>query len=216
LLDFRASFGALFLLDDFPAAEDISGGFGRGGAEDVRVAAHHFVVDLADDLGDGKAFFFVSDLGVKENLKKEIAEFFSELSIVSGVESVEDLVGFLDEIGPKGGVGLFAVPGASTGGAKTSHDGDEFFEVAADARRGVPFGRSLMRRTFCARFRRLATGFARWHGPIREKLRDDSLYGGRRDLTSESDEQLELWQAGAQCVALCKKFESRRDIPKWM
>ena len=62
--------GTLLLFDDFPVAEDVSGGFGGGGAEDVRVAANHFVVDFADDVGDGKALFFVSDLGVEKDLKK--------------------------------------------------------------------------------------------------------------------------------------------------
>ena len=189
--------GAFLLFDDFPVAEDVSGGFGGGRTEDMRVAAHHFVVDFADDVGDGEALLFVSDLGVEKNLEKEIAKFFGKLRVFGGVQSVEDFVSFLDKIGAKSGVGLFAVPGTAAGGAETGHNGDEFFEITTDVRRGVPFRRSLARRRFFARLCGLATGFARCHGPIREKLRDDSLYGGPGNLTSDGHEEREWWQAAA-------------------
>jgi len=118
------SFGlALFFFQEFPVAEDLGGGFGIDVAEDVGVAANHFVVDFADDVVDGEAALFGGDLGVEENLEEEVAEFFGEFGVVAGVEGVEDFVGFFDEVGAEGGVGLFAVPGTAAGGAETGHDG---------------------------------------------------------------------------------------------
>jgi len=92
------------------------------------VAADHFVVDFADDIVDGEAAGFGGDLGVEENLEKEGAEFFGEFGVVARVEGVEDFVCFFDEIGAKGRVGLFAVPGTAAGGAETGHDSGEFGE----------------------------------------------------------------------------------------
>ena len=186
-LSYRLLGLAFLLFDLFPVAEDVGGGLGGGGAEDVGMAANHFRVDFADDVGDGEAFFFVSDLSVEEDLKEEIAEFLGELGVVSRVESVKDFVGFFDEIGAKSGVGLLAIPGATAGRAQASHDGDKLFKIAADVRRGLRFRIGPARLGRFTRLGGLAPGFARWHGSIRREWRDDSLYGGRRDLTSEVD-----------------------------
>jgi hypothetical protein len=123
-LDGIIGFGApLFLLQEFPVAKDLGGGFGFDVAEDVGVAANHFVVDFADDVVDGEAAIFGGDLGVEEDLEEEVAELFGEFGVVAGVESVEDFVGFFDEVGAEGGVGLFAVPRTAAGSAETGHDG---------------------------------------------------------------------------------------------
>jgi hypothetical protein len=114
---------ALLFFQEFPVAEDFGGGFGVGGAEDMGVAANHFVVDFADYVVDGEAAVFCGDLGMEEDLEKEVAQFFGELGVVAGIEGVEDFVGFFDEIGAKGGVGLLAVPGAAARGAETGHYG---------------------------------------------------------------------------------------------
>lgn len=115
-----------------PVAEDIRGGVGFAVAEDVRMAADHFVVDLADDGGDVEAALFLSDLGVKKDLEKKVPEFFCEFGVVGGIKSVEDFVSFFDEVGAESGVRLFAVPGAAAGGTEARHDRDEFLEVGAD------------------------------------------------------------------------------------
>ena len=112
--------------DLFPVAEDVGGGFGADVAEDVGVAADHFVVNFADDVVDGEAALFGGDLRVEKDLEEEVAEFFGEFGVVVGVEGVKDFVGFFDEVGAEGGVGLFAVPGATAGGAETDHDSGEF------------------------------------------------------------------------------------------
>ena len=98
----------------------------------MRVAANHFVVDLADDRGDIEAAFFVGDLRVEEDLEEKVAEFFGEFGVVGGVESIEDLVGFFDEVSAEGRVGLFTVPRAAVRGAKPGHDGDQFLELGAN------------------------------------------------------------------------------------
>ena len=89
------------------------------------VAANHFLVNFADDVGDGEAALFLCDLGVEENLEKQVAEFFGELGVVGGFEGVEDFVGFFDKIRAKSGVSLFAVPGAAAGRAEARHEGNK-------------------------------------------------------------------------------------------
>jgi hypothetical protein len=105
------------------------------------MAANHFVVNGADDVMDGEAIFFGGDLGVKEDLKEEVAEFIGELGIVTGVEGIEDFVRFFDEVGAEGGVGLLAVPGAAGGRAEAGHESDEFFEGWAGGCRAFAFWR---------------------------------------------------------------------------
>ncbi len=64
-----------FLLDDFPVAEDFGGVLGALFPEDVRMAANHFFIDFADDVGDSETACFTGDLRMEENLEKEVAEF---------------------------------------------------------------------------------------------------------------------------------------------
>jgi len=115
---------SFLLLDLFPVAQDVGGGFGSGGAEDVGVAANHLLVDLADDVGNIEALLFMCDLRVEENLEEKVAELLGELGVIGRVERVEDLVSFFNKIRAEGGVGLLAVPGAAFRGAETRHDGD--------------------------------------------------------------------------------------------
>jgi hypothetical protein len=70
-------------------------------------------------------------LGVEEDLEEEVAEFIGEFGVVGGFEGFEDFVGFFEEVGAEGHVGLFAVPGAAVGCAEAGHGRDEFFEGGA-------------------------------------------------------------------------------------
>src|SRR5215469_2307161 len=124
----------LLLFDDFPVAQDLGGVFGALFAEDVGVAADHFFVDFADHVGDREARFFAGNLGMEKHLEQKVAQFFGQLGVVGGIEGVEDFVGFLDEVGAKGRVGLLAVPRATARSAETVHDGDQFVEGGAYAR----------------------------------------------------------------------------------
>lgn len=123
---------ALLLFDDFPVAEDLGGVFGALFAEDMRVAANHLLIDFADDIGDGEARFFASDLGVEEDLEEEIAEFFCEFGVIMAFQRVEDFVGLFDQVGAKRGVRLFAVPRTATGSTEPRHDGHKLVEGGAD------------------------------------------------------------------------------------
>ena len=158
----------------FPVAEDVGGGFGGGGAEDVGVPANHFVVDFTDYGRDVEATFFVGDLRVEENLEEKVAEFLGEFGVVGGVQGIEHFVGFLDQVGAEGGVSLLAVPEAAVGRAKAGHDGDKFLEVGAD------LGRSesgvLGSAEFCGFAFGFVFGFARAHESL--------LYGEGGGFTS--------------------------------
>ena len=114
---------AFLFFQEFPVAEDLGGGFSLDVAEDVGVAADHFVVDFPDDVVDGEAALFGGDLSVEEDLEEEVAKFLGEFGVVAGVEGVEDFVGFFDQVGAQGGMGLLAVPGAAAGSAEAGHDG---------------------------------------------------------------------------------------------
>ena len=119
-----ALFTALFCFDDFPVAKDFCGIPGLFFAEDVRVAANHFLVNFADDIGDVEAILFAGNLGVEQDLKEKVAEFFGKFGVVVSVQGLENFVGFFDEVRAQGGVGLFAVPWTSAGGAEVGHDAD--------------------------------------------------------------------------------------------
>ena len=123
---------ALLGLDDFPVTEDFGSVFGALITKNVGMASNHFLVDFGDDIGNREAAFFVGDLGVEENLEKKVAKLFGEFGVVGAVQGVEDFVGFLDKVGAESGVGLFTIPGAAIGRAKSSHDGDELSEGWAD------------------------------------------------------------------------------------
>ncbi len=71
--------------------------------------------------------------GVEGDLEEEVAEFFLEAPHVSGVDRVEDFVGFFDEVLFQGFVGLGPVPGASSGGEEAVGDFDEAVEFGGHA-----------------------------------------------------------------------------------
>lgn len=153
---------ALLLLDDFPVTEDFGGVLGTLFAEDVGMAANHFFVDFADDVGDGEAALFLSDLGVKEDLEEEIAEFLGKFGVIRGIEGIEDFVGFFDKIRAKRGVSLFAVPRAAARRTETRHERDELFEEGARGARASGLGFAWLMR---GALRRFPFRFARSHEP---------------------------------------------------
>ena len=152
---------ALLTLDDFPVAQDFGGVFGTLFAEDVRVAANHFLIDFADDVSDGEASFFPSNLCVKKDLEKEVTQFFGEFGVIGAFKCVENFVGFFDEIGAEGGVGLLAVPRAAGGRTETRHESHESFKGRADGARAKGF--RFARGVGSGASRRFPLGFARSH-----------------------------------------------------
>ena len=65
--------------------------------------------------------------------KQEVAEFFRQFLGASLFDGVENFIGFFDQVGSEGGVGLLAVPGTAAGGAQAGLDGHQVFEEFADA-----------------------------------------------------------------------------------
>jgi len=113
---------------------------------------------------------FAGDLSMEEDLQEEVTELFGEFGVVGGVEGVKDFVGLFDQVSAESGVGLLAVPGAAARSTEASHDGDEFFEVAADVR--VRFRRALLPRGFCGGFAWFVPRFSGSHEPVQDKFEE--------------------------------------------
>ena len=64
----------------------------------------------------------MGELGVKKEVKEDIAELFLEGVVIAFVDGFEEFVDFLYNHGAKGAVGLFAVPRAAAGTSEASHD----------------------------------------------------------------------------------------------
>jgi hypothetical protein len=83
---------------------------------------------VVEGVGDGEETLFFRHGGVEDYLEGEVAQFFGEVGPVLAIDGVEDFVGFLEGVGLDGVEGLFAVPGAASGGAEAGHDFDEALE----------------------------------------------------------------------------------------
>ena len=92
------------------------------------VAPHDFLVDAAHDVVDGEAAVLGPDLCVEDHLKEKVAQLFHEFVFRASFDGFDDLVGFFDQIGPQGFVGLFPIPRAPPLGAELGHDVDKFLE----------------------------------------------------------------------------------------
>jgi len=122
----RRGFGCLFhSLDLVPAAQHVVRGFRVAVGEYVRVAAHQFAVDRQQRVGDIEAAFLGGHLREEHGLEKQVAEFVGEAVPVAGIDRVEHLIGFFEEIGLDGVEVLFAIPRAAAGGSQARHDLDQ-------------------------------------------------------------------------------------------
>src|SRR6266566_3805026 len=74
LLRRRGGYLLLFCLQLRPVFQNLLGGIGFHGAEDVRVPTHHLVMDRGDYVGDVKASCFPGDIGVEEDLEEQVTE----------------------------------------------------------------------------------------------------------------------------------------------
>ena len=101
-------------------------------AEDVGVAADHLVVDSGDHVGNIEGAGFQGQIGVKQDLQQQVAEFFGQFAWIAFFQGVENLVSLLDQVGFQGCMGLLAVPGATTRGAQASLDVDQGFEEVSN------------------------------------------------------------------------------------
>ena len=106
-----ASRAALLCLDLLPMFEHLSSVLGSLGCKHVRVPAHHFFVYLADHIRNTEAPLFRGNLRVKHDLQEKISHLFDNFGVLSAFERVQHFVSFLNQVGPKRGVRLLAIPG---------------------------------------------------------------------------------------------------------
>ncbi len=66
--------------------------FARTPPENVRMAPHHFRINLLDHVGDIESAAFGGELGVEDDLQQQIAELVGKFSGVGGFERVQNLV----------------------------------------------------------------------------------------------------------------------------
>jgi hypothetical protein len=95
--------------------EDGLGVAGIAIAEDVRVAADEFFAGVLRGVFEGEGATFGGEVGVENDLEKEVAEFLAEVGVIGFGDGVDRFAGFLEETGAEGLVGLFTVPRAALG-----------------------------------------------------------------------------------------------------
>jgi len=111
----------LVALDSLPLGERLPGIRDDAVAEHVRVSARHLVDQTFEHVRRGELTRLARHLAVEDDLEEQITEFLHEVIRILFVDGVQDLVGFLDQVGFQRGAGLFAIPGASTLAAQPGH-----------------------------------------------------------------------------------------------
>ena len=87
------------------------------------VAALHLVGDVAGDIVEIEPAFFPAHLGVKHDLKQQIAELLAQSRPILALDRIRHLIGFFDGVGRDGAKTLLLVPRATRLGiAQPGHD----------------------------------------------------------------------------------------------
>jgi hypothetical protein len=94
-------------------------------AEDVGVAADEFLTGVLRGVFEREGSAFGGEVGVENDLKEEVAEFFAEVGVIRVADGVDRFAGLLEESGAEGFVGLLAVPRTTLGRAEEADDGAE-------------------------------------------------------------------------------------------
>ena len=95
----------------------------------MRVTTDHFFTDCRSDLLERESPSLRPHLGVHHNMEQQVAEFLAQVGIIRAFDGIDDLVAFLDEQRPEGGVRLLAIPRAAI---RSAEAGDNFLQ-AGDA-----------------------------------------------------------------------------------
>ena len=109
---------------------------------------------------------FTRDFAMHNDVEKEVAEFFAKMRDVFGAGSFNDLVGFFDQLGQDGQVGLFPVPRTTSRRSQACDDFAQLIEGAL-APRWLLFRNELFRHFDSSTMDCLA---ATAHGAFREDL----------------------------------------------
>ncbi len=120
--------GFLLLLQRFPPGVQFPDRAFARAAENMRMPANEFLVEAFHHVLEVERASLAGQLGVKRDLEKDIAQFLLERRHVPGVDGLQDLVGFLQQVGFEASVSLAPVPGTSPGGPKAGHQAFEAFE----------------------------------------------------------------------------------------
>src|ERR1700722_7234380 len=78
---------------------------------------------------DGKRGLLLRHFGIEKHLQEQVAELAGEFRPVLMVDGFEDFVGLFESVGLDGIESLFAVPGATAGGAQALHNGNGALET---------------------------------------------------------------------------------------
>ena len=97
-------------------------------AEDVGMAADHFLRHAAHHVVEGKQSRFLRHLCVVDDLQQQIAQFIAQAFHVADLDRIRDLVSFLDRVRGDAAKILRKVPrAAAVRVAQRRHDAQEFF-----------------------------------------------------------------------------------------
>lgn len=122
------------LLQLVPASENLGGIPEFFPAKDMRMAAHELFGQFPGHGLKIESFSFPRQLGVKKNVKKDIAQLLLEGVVITLIDGLEQLVHLLQDHGAEGAMGLFPVPGTTPGTTQSGHDprqGFGFVHVSA-------------------------------------------------------------------------------------
>jgi hypothetical protein len=131
----------------------------RGRAEDVGVAAFNLVADGVGHVGERKGLLLVGQLGVKDNLKQQVAQLFSQRPPRPAkrhpVHLVQHLVAFLDQVRPQAAQVLLPVPRATSRRPQPPHDFHQPLGGLSDLAHGAAISKSSPRCPDSSNFRPL-------------------------------------------------------------
>ena len=145
-------------LDALPEARGGAGGALGVAAEDVRVAADHFLRDGVHHIGEGEGAVLLGHARVIDNLKQQIAQLVLERAHVALLDGVGDLVGFLDGVGGNRLESLLQVPRtARARRAQGRHHGQKIGNRLARVRAHCGFARGHDHGGLIARNRKTRT-----------------------------------------------------------
>jgi len=86
---------------------------------------HHLVDELAEQIGHREVALLLGNAGVEDDLEQEIAELLAHGRAATGLDRLEDFVGFLDEKWFERSRGLLTIPRATARFTESLHDVQE-------------------------------------------------------------------------------------------
>src|SRR5437870_8415142 len=95
----------------------------------MRMPAHQLVGDFLDDGVDVEPAGFYSKMGMKDNMEKQVAQFFGESVEVVVLDRLEYFVYFFDQHRLQRIEILLLVPWAAVGAPQRRHDFDKLLEL---------------------------------------------------------------------------------------